>query len=275
MVLTKNLLFLLLVGLPTWAAAQRTTIDESVILAYMKTHNIPGLSVAIAINGEITYAEGFGVKNTAQEPVTQGTIFQAASISKSLTSVLILRLVQEGKINLDAPVNTYLKGWQLEADKEASIPSVAQLLNHTGGTNVHGFLGYRHSRKGLPDLTSILNGSRHTHLWEPKIQVKDPPNTTFSYSGGGYCVLQKAILDTEAGSFQAQMQRQIFGPCGMKSSFFSTALTPQEEQRIAFGYKDNGKPLRAEYHVYPQMAAAGLWTTPSDLVGFLTHIQQS
>ncbi|MEL6538936.1 MAG: serine hydrolase domain-containing protein, partial [Bacteroidota bacterium] len=274
---TTKLLFLILVVFPMAATAQLTTADEEMIAEFMVENGIPGLSVAIAMNGELTYAKGFGESNPAHEPVTESTIFQAASISKSLTSVLVLRHVQAGRLGLDHSVNQYLEGWQLETSKKSieEIPTIAQLLNHTGGTNIHGFLGYRNTSKRVPDLNMILNGNKFTHIWEPKIRVTNPPNTAYDYSGGGYCVLQKIIGDIDEASFDEQMRREIFEPSHMTSSFFSTNLTPAQEQQIAIGFMKPNKPVKDGYHVYPQLAAAGLWTTPSDLTRFLGQIQHS
>lgn len=257
--------------------AQLTSEDEKFIVEYMTNNNIPGLSVTIVNNSSVTYSNGFGVcASFSENKVTENTLFQAASISKSVTAALYLRNVQNGKISLDSPINNYLESWKLKPyKKDTIISTVRQLLSHNGGTNISGFLGYNMSRKNIPDLNMILKGNRYTYFFEPKIKVKYKPNTIHSYSGGGYCILQKAICESNKEDFNTQMQNEVFSLCGMNNSFFSSKLTKSQEQMISIGHKKNGKPIKDNYHVYPQLAAAGLWTTSNDLAKFLIQIQKS
>ncbi len=257
--------------------AQLTSEDEKFIVEYMMNNNIPGVSITIVNNSSITYSNGFGVcASFSENKVTENTLFQAASISKSVTAVLYLRNVQNGKISLDSPINNYLESWKLKPyKKDTIISTVRQLLSHNGGTNISGFLGYNMSRKKIPDLNMILQGNRHTYFFEPKIKVKYKPNSIHSYSGGGYCILQKAICESNKEDFNTQMQNEVFSLCGMNNSFFSSGLTKSQEQMISIGHKKNGKPIKDNYHVYPQLAAAGLWTTSNDLARFLIQIQKS
>ncbi|GMN08656.1 hypothetical protein MTsPCn5_40480 [Croceitalea sp. MTPC5] len=274
MIRKSSFTLLLLLLFSFSARAQLIAEDEEFIAEYIIQNKIPGLSIAIVKNSELVYSKGFGVKNsTTKEKVTNKTIFQAASLSKSLTGALILKNVEQQKIDLDTPVNTYLKDWKLESKNKGSIyePTVYQLLTHTGGTNIHGFRGYK-STKTPPELLSILNGEV---FLEPKIVVKNKPNTEFDYSGGGYVVLQKALIDINNKGFTEQMNEEILQPCGMISSFYSVNLNESQLSQIAIGHKKNGAPLESDYFQYPQYAAGGLWSTPTELTKFLIAVQKS
>ena len=274
MIRNSSSILLLLLLLSFSTRAQLTAEDEEFIAEYITQNNIPGLSIAIVKNSELVYSKGFGIKNSStQEKVTNKTIFQAASLSKSLTAALILKNVEKQKIDLDTPINTYLNNWKLESKNMGSDyePTVYQLLTHTGGTNIHGFRGYK-STKTPPELLSILNGEV---FLEAKIVVKNKPNTEFDYSGGGYVVLQKALIDINNKGFNEQMNEEILQPCGMISSFYSVNLNESQLSQIAIGHKKNGTPLESDYFQYPQYAAGGLWSTPTEIAKFLIAIQKS
>lgn len=269
-------MFLFLISIQA-VFAQLDKEDVKFIESFMAENKVPGVSVAFVEDYQISYVQTFGVKSSlSQEKVTPHTLFQAASISKSLTGALFLRNVEKGKISLDKEINTYLQGWELGSTKKAEgkIPTVGQLLSHTGGTNMSGFLGFRKERKRVPTLDQVLIG-KYTHPWEPEIKVKNLPNSEYKYSGGGYCVLEKAICQVNQQGFDEQMQIEVFEPCNMESSFFSSGSIPEKESMISIGHRKNGKPIKGNYHVYPQMAAAGLWTTPTDLANFLISLQKS
>lgn len=194
-------------------------------------------------------------------------------MSKSLTAALVLKNAEKRKIHLDSSINNYLNDWKLEPKKKRNSfePTVSQLLSHTGGVNVHGFLGYRCTKKP-PNLLEVLNGEK---FLEPKIVIKIEPNTQFDYSGGGYCVVQKALIDINQKDFHEQMNEEILNFCGMGSSFYSVDLDKLQTERIAIGHRKNGNPLKSGYYNYPQYAAGGLWSTSSDLTKFLIEIQNS
>lgn len=254
--------------------AQLLPEDEEFISEYIIQNSIPGLSIAIVKNSEIVYSKGFGVKNNStKEIVNDSTLFQAASLSKSLTAALVLKNFEKRKIHLDSSINKYLIDWKLETKKKKNNyhPTVSQLLSHTGGTNVHGFWGYKSTEKP-PNLLAVLNGEK---FLEPKIVIKNKPNTQFDYSGGGYCVIQQALIDINQKDFNEQINEEILNFCGMGSSFYSVDLNALQLEQIAIGHRKNGTPLKSGYFNYPQYAAGGLWSTSSDLAKFLIQIQNS
>ncbi|MEM9986885.1 MAG: serine hydrolase domain-containing protein, partial [Bacteroidota bacterium] len=271
-------LFWGLILLPFIGMAQLTEEDEQFIRSYMAENQLPGLSIAIAEGQALVYVKAFGVKDQdTQVPLTPQTPMQAASVSKSLASILALRYAQSGVLDLDAPINQYLSSWKLAPYKKDgnSVPTTRQLLNHTGGTNLSGFLGFRPSKRNIPSLLEVLKG-KHVHPWESGgIKVKYLPGEAFHYSGGGYCVVEQSLQDLSGKSLQEQMSEQVFGLAGMERSYFSYQLSEDQIGEISTGHSKKGKPIKGQYHVYPQQAAAGLWTTPSDLVQFLMAIQES
>lgn len=252
--------------------------DETYFKELIEKYDIPGISIAVVENYEISYVNAFGrINSREEEKIDENTLFQAASISKSLTGVLFLRYAQQHKIDLDVSINDYLKGWKLEPyKKDKTLVSTSRdLLSHTGGTNIGGFMGYHSAQKYLPSLDEVLNGEKGTHIWEPKIVTKYPPKEGFRYSGGGYTVLQKAICDLSGKDFHTAMKEEVFDPIGMESSFFELAIEEQNTHTFSHGHKKSGKPVKSNFYRYPQLAAAGLWTTPTDLAKLLISIMRS
>ena len=158
----------------------------------MKELNVPGVSIAVLHNGKIEWARGFGVRSLGGPPVDAETMFQAGSISKPLAAMACLRLVQQGKLSLDADVNTYLTSWKFPSDPVAAGKPVTlrELLTHTGGTTVHGFPGYA-STEPVPTLVQVLNGEKPANT--PAIRSEAAPMARWNYSGGGYTIMQLAL----------------------------------------------------------------------------------
>jgi len=227
----------------------------------MEASKIPGASLSILKNGSIVYNKGFGI-GSGSNKVTNKTIFQSASLSKFSTALLFLINAQNEIFDLDDEINAYLKTNKLEGLKSEPnvIPTISQLLSHTGGINIHGFLGYKPNRKIIPTIENVIEG-KHTFIWEPKIKIKKPVNSEFNYSGGGYCYLQKAVKDTKGELFRTVIQKELLEPLNMENSFYGTA--PDGWDNVAYGHK-KGKLIELGYRVYTQEAAASLWTTSFD-----------
>jgi len=226
----------------------------------MREMHVPGVSIAVIQGGRIAWAKGYGKTAGNGGPVTAHTCFQAGSISKSVTALGALRLVAEGKVSLDRPVNDYLKSWKLpdsEAGKAESV-TLRGLLSHTAGLNVHGFPGYA---KGMavPSVLEILDGRAPANT--PPIRIVHQPGAAWNYSGGGYVVAQQLIQDVTGRPFAAVGKDTILAPAGMHESSFDQQPTCDH----ALGHNGEGVTVPGGYHVYPEMAAAGLWTTASDL----------
>ncbi len=251
----------------TGSASQPATLA-----ARMKARKVPGVSVAVFSGGKIVWARGWGVRDAGRcLPVTPQTVFQAASISKTLAALLAMREVERGALVLDADVNGSLRRWKLpRADAFApGMVTLRQLLSHTGGTSVSGFPGYAPGRP-KPSLVEMLDGSGAAN--NAPVRIEAPPGVKWGYSGGGYQILQTVLEDTTGRSFADLARRDLFDRVGMRRSSFAQPLVGPLLADSATGHA-GGNPFLRQFHVYPELAAAGLWTTPSDLARLLIDIQ--
>jgi CubicO group peptidase (beta-lactamase class C family) len=224
----------------------------------------PGMSVALIEGGRIRWARGFGLANREGDvPVTAATRFQAASISKPVAALGALRLVDQGVLSLDEPVVARLKGWRPKGDEEAwSRITLRQLVSHTAGLTVHGFGGYANGVP-LPSAAQVLTGGSPANSEAVRPAF---PAGTWRYSGGGFTVMQQLMTDATGKEFSALMDELVLRPLGMRSS--SYMQPPVGDRDRAWAYKDDGTLVPGHWHVYPEQAAVGLWTTPSDLARF-------
>jgi CubicO group peptidase (beta-lactamase class C family) len=241
-------------------------------LAY---HKVPGLGITIINGGKIESARSYGVLQAgSDEAVTERTLFQAASLSKPVTALAALRWVQQGKLSLDADVNDQLRSWKVPDSEftRQTHPTVRQILSHTAGFNLPGFPGYA-ADKPVPDLLEVLNGRPPAN--SAAVRVVHTPGTKYGYSGGGYCVLQQLLMDVGRTSFPLLMQETVFKPVGMKDSTFDVSVVFDGHLPVAAGHESNGQPVAGKWRVFPQMAAQGLWTTPSDVARYVIALLQA
>jgi CubicO group peptidase (beta-lactamase class C family) len=241
----------------------------------MRETNTPGISLSIIHNFEVVWAEGYGTADIeTQQPVDTNTIFQAASISKALTALAVMKLVQDGKLKLEENINTYLKTWKLPENEFTARNKVTlrNLLSHTAGVTVHGFPGYKQGSE-IPTLVQVLKGEAPAITG--KVVVDMEPDTEFRYSGGGTVIVQQVLIDQLQKPFQDIMRELVLEPLGMKNSFFSNVAL-DEEQRInaASGHNSDGGLIAGKSHIYPEMAAAGFWSTAEDLAKFSIAVQK-
>jgi CubicO group peptidase (beta-lactamase class C family) len=245
------------------------------IIERMEFYQTPGVSIAVINNGQIEWAKGYGVKKVGEsDRVDSKTLFQAASISKPVTAVAVMKLVQEGKLNLERDVNQNLVSWKIPNSSftEEKLVTLRNLLSHTAGLTVHGFEGYSFDAS-IPTLLQILNGEKPANSDE--IEVSDELDREFKYSGGGYVVIQQLLEDITGKPFDTFMAETVLNELGMADSTYQQPLPKTKTTLAASGHNDKGKPLKDGWHIYPEMAAAGLWTTPTDLAKFAIAIQTS
>src|SRR6202167_4217230 len=235
---------------------------------------VPGVSIAVIHQGKIEWARGFGVRSVGGSPVTADTMFQAGSISKPLAAMAALRLVQQGKLSLDNNVNTYLTSWKFPGDPTAAGKPITlrELLTHTAGTTVHGFPGYA-TNEPVPTLVQVLNGEKPANT--PAIRSEGPPGVDWKYSGGGYTVMQQVLIDVTQEPFPKLLHDAVRPPIGMSHSTYEQPLPKTFQSLAATPYRGDGKPVDGGAHTYPEMAAAGLWTTPTDLAHYSIEVEQS
>lgn len=251
-----------------------TTLGTS-LLDRMKLFKVPGVSIAVINDGRLEWARGYGVLEAGKDqPVDAATKFQAASISKPVAALAALRLVQDGVLALDEDVNDKLVSWRVPSSEFTAEQKVTlrRLLSHTAGTTIHGFQGYA-KKERVPTLLQILDGVAPSNSGSVVVDIV--PGTDFRYSGGGYLVLQQLIMDTTGAPFPTLMRKLVLDPLGMENSSYEQPIERRFLGDVAVGHQGNGHPLPGKWNTYPEMAAAGLWTTPSDLARFALELQRS
>ncbi len=209
-----------------------------------------------------------------ESPVTTETRFQAASISKPVAGMAALKMVQDGLLDLDEDVNDKLVSWKVpENDLTRQKPvTLRGLLNHSAGVTVHGFRGYAHD-EDVPTLIQLLDGEKPANSDPVRVDIQ--PDTKFRYAGGGYCIMQQLLIDTKEESFPKILQNAVLTPLDMIYSTYEQPLPENLRGNAATGHRRTGNPITGKFHTYPEMAAAGLWTTSSDLARFAIEIMLS
>jgi CubicO group peptidase (beta-lactamase class C family) len=246
------------------------TIEER-----MKHYGVHGVSIAVIDSFKIAWVKSYGVMDTTtKQPVTDSTLFQAASISKPVFAMAALKLVEQGALQLDADVNTQLTSWKVPENAFTATEKVTlkRLLGHVAGTTVHGFGGYRQGDP-LPTLINILNGEAPAN--SPPVVVDQTPGTSWRYSGGGYCVASQLILDVKGGTIPQHMHDMVLGPLGMSRSTFEQPLPASMAHNAASGYVPDGSMTVGKWHIYPEISPDGLWTTATDLAHFVIDMQRT
>lgn len=239
----------------------------------MQHYKVPGVSVAYFENGKIAWTCTYGLADVAsKKPVTTETLFQAASTSKPVSALAMLHLVQDGKLTLDEDVNTRLRAWKVpenEFTKEQKV-TLRRIVSHSAGLTVHGFPGYA-SDETVPSTVQILNGEKPAN--NDPIRVDTVPGTLWRYSGGGYVVMQLLLTEITAKSFPQLMHDLVLAPAGMTHSTYEQPLPQGLRASAATPYLGSGEAVKGGPHTYPEMAPAGLWTTPSDLARLAIEVQ--
>lgn len=241
----------------------------------MAHYKVPGVSVAVINDGKIEWAKGYGVTEAGgSTPVKPETMFQAASISKPVAATGALALVEKGLLSLDEEANSKLKSWKVpdnEFTKEQKV-TLRRLASHSAGLTVHGFRGYA-ADEAVPTAVQLLDGQKPANSAPVRVNVL--PGSLWRYSGGGITVMQLMMADVTGKPFPALMRELVLDKIGMKNSTYDQPLTSEHASRAASGHRGNGEMIKGKWHTYPEMAAAGLWTTPTDLAKFAIELQQA
>jgi CubicO group peptidase (beta-lactamase class C family) len=244
---------------------------DAFIQAHMAQRQINGLSLAIIQDGRID-ARAYGVIAAGGAPVTTATLFQAGSISKPVAAVGAMRLVEQGRLSLDQDVNARLSSWKVPQNEFTRTEKVTlrRLLSHTAGLTVSGFPGYPAAER-IPSVADVLDGRGNT----APIRVNVVPGTTWRYSGGGYTVMQQLVSEAAGKPFAHYMNESVLVPAGMTSSTYQQPPPANLAARGATAHSADRSAVAGNWHVYPELAAAGLWTTPTDLARFAIEIQHA
>ncbi|MBB6022752.1 CubicO group peptidase (beta-lactamase class C family) [Paenibacillus sp. JGP012] len=238
----------------------------------MASYDTPGVSIALIDDFEIKWACGYGVKQFGiNDLVTDTTRFQAGSISKPVFALAVMLLDQAGEIDIDRNVNDYLNVWKMKSNNGwQPRVTLRQLLSHSAGVTVSSFPGYLKNEK-IPSTIEILMGLEPSVTESVKVDYL--PGGHFRYSGGGYTIAQLVIEELMEKSFPEIMKELVLGPFGMNNSTFEQILPQATAEEVSSGHFKKKQTIKGGYHIYPEMAAAGLWTTPTDLASLGVALQ--
>lgn len=238
----------------------------------LRALGIPGVSIAFVNNGKVEWARAYGLADVSESrKMTTETMLLAGSISKPVAALRAHQMVEAGIFSLDENVNNYLKSWYVPDNEFTGNKKVTlrRILNHTAGLTVWGFPGYD---KGdyIPTTVEVLDGKGNTD----SVRVYKEPGESWMYSGGGYTIMQLMIEDNETASFPESLQKNVLDRINMQQSTFENPLPERYHSLAATGYRGNGNEVEGKWPIYPEMAAAGLWTTPTQLVQYAIEIQR-
>ena len=246
------------------------------IAELMARFNVPGVSIAVVRDHQIHWAKGYGIADVATgAPVDTGTMFQAASISKPVAAMAVLRAVQDGLFTLDTDINRILTSWKLEGGGFTKDRPVTPrtLTSHTSGLgDGFGFPGYDPA-DSVPTALQFLQGSKRSNVGV--LFMERPPMTLMEYSGGGVTLMQQALSDARKRPFADIMRDDVLRPLGMTRSTFEQPLPASFDRNAARAHSRDGKAMGAKWRIHPEQAAAGLWTTPSDLARVVIEVQRA
>ena len=238
-------------------------------------YNVPGVSVAFMRNGQLAWTMQSGVKDiTTKLAVDENTVFQAGSISKPAFAAVLMKYRQDNPVDLDTDVNNLLTSWKLPEHEwtEQEAVSLRRLLSHTAGTTVHGFPGYA-AGKPVPTLQQVLEGTAPANTSAVVVDIK--PGTQMRYSGGGTTLAQLALQDVANEPLPTMAQRLLFAPLGMTRSGFDQPITTNLSNNMATPYDGDGAPIAGGAHTYATLAAAGMWSTPSDMLKLASGVRSA
>lgn len=240
----------------------------------MAALHVPGVAIAVIRGGKVEWSRGFGVTRQGGEAVTADTLFQAGSVSKPVAAMAALAVVEDGRLSLDADVNGSLKSWKLPANTfTAATPvTLRALLSHTAGTTVHGFAGYA-AGAPVPTLPQVLSGTAPAN--SPPVVVDQAVGSARRYSGGGYSIAQQMMVDATGQSFPTIVRAKVLAPIGMTRSTEDQPLDAARAAHAAWPHDSAGAVVEGGAHTYPEMAAAGLWTTANDLAKWVIDLREA
>jgi len=258
-------LLLVSMGLVAFAASRQdfSSSLDALIPQLLSRHDIPGAAVALVCNGEVVWSRGYGYADLSRRrAVTDHTVFQVASLSKTVTAWGVMRLVEKGLLELDAPAERYLTRWHLPASRfDEDQVTIRRLLSHTAGLSLRGYPGFEPNRR-LPSLEESLSGNTGG---SGDVHIVQRPGSEYSYSGGGYTLLQLVIEEVTGQVFSDFMVDEILSPLDMHESAFE--WTGSVKTATAVAYNSAMRPL--PNYLFTAKAAAGLYSTARDYARFL------
>jgi CubicO group peptidase (beta-lactamase class C family) len=237
----------------------------------LKDNKLAGISVAVVDNYEVVFSHVGGLKdvNTTNK-VDTNTAFNAGSISKPIVATLAAMLAEQGKLDLDEPVITYLKSWEIPQSKFTKNKAITlrNLLTHTAGTSHSGYSS-KYLGDVIPATTETLNQYKNE-----KIEITFEPQSNWEYSGGGFLIAQLVLEDITGKSIAKLGEEMLFNPLGMKSTVFYQHGHPKFLSNVAKAHNNNRDVISTGIPICPE-AACGLWTNAEDMAKFAIEIQKA
>ena len=250
-------------------------VDFQTLKQRLAHYHVPGVSVAFMRNGQLAWTLHSGVKDvTSALPIDDATVFQAGSISKPAFATVLMKYRQHNSLDLDEDVNKLLTSWQLPQHEWSGqqVVSLRRLLSHTAGTTVHGFPGYA-AGEPVPTLQQVLNGVEPANTGAVLVDIQ--PGSRMRYSGGGTTLAQLTLQDISGEHLPPMAERLLFGPLGMTRSSFKQPVAAELANNMATPYTSDGAPVEGGAHTYATLAAAGMWSTPSDMLKMASAVRRA
>jgi CubicO group peptidase (beta-lactamase class C family) len=266
---------LLQIGLAERIRIKGQEIDFQSLKQRQAHYNVPGVSVAVMRDGQLAWTLQSGVKDLKSGlAIDKNTVFQAGSISKPAFATVLMKYRQDNSLDLDTDVNNLLTNWQLPEHEWTGqeVVSLRRLLSHTAGTTVHGFPGYA-AGEAVPTLQQVLNGAKPANTAPVIVDIQ--PGSQMRYSGGGTTVAQLTLQDIAGEQLPPMAKRLLFNPLGMTRSSFEQPISSDLSNNMASPYNGDGTPVEGGAHTYATLAAAGMWSTPSDMLKIASAVRSA
>ncbi|MGI8705106.1 MAG: serine hydrolase domain-containing protein [Sphingomicrobium sp.] len=238
----------------------------------MAHYHVPAVSIAVIDRERIVWSRAWG-QAAPGRPATTRTLFQAASLSKPVFAAAALQLVHWGQLDLDKPVNEFLRSWRVPDSEMApgSAVTLRRLLSHSAGLSTSGFPGYAANAR-RPSLRQLLDATAPTN--SDPVRITAMPGERWRYSGGGTSIAQLAVEEVTGRPLADWMRKTILRQAGMTRSTYAQPLPGAAARFAAHAHDGTGAAIEGRWHIYPEQAAAGLWTTPSDYAGFILWVMK-
>ncbi|MGF1426919.1 amino acid adenylation domain-containing protein [Kitasatospora sp. LaBMicrA B282] len=254
--------------LPAPAAVDRAALSLDSLLGVLAANEVPGASIAVVENGELVALKTLGTLAAGSaEPITHDTLFQVGSWGKHVTAFAVLRLVQQGLIDLDTDVNSYLSSWRLPGTVTVTV---RQLLSHTAGLTQTPRRGVRRGQR-VATPVELLRGE----VQPATGPVRQEQAGTFRQSNAHYTVLEQMLTDLTGEEFGQLVERLVFAPLGMRHSSFDQYYPQLAGLPVALGHDELGQGIEGGWLLHPERSAAGLWSTAADLAKLELEIRRS
>ncbi|NUP47371.1 MAG: amino acid adenylation domain-containing protein, partial [Catenulispora sp.] len=244
------------------AAPEPRGFDAEAVAATMQAHHVPGVQIALLQNGELIGLHCFGATTADGKPIDDRTPFPAGSVSKHITALTALRLVDTGVLTLDGDIAEHLDGWQVPGVPGAPL-TVRHLLSHTSG--LRQVAGGRHPRGTRPpELAELVHAKAEREL---------EPGGGFRKAGVNFWLLQHVMENATGERFDDLVRTLVREPLGLSDTGFDPGFP--ETRTVAVGHDDTGTPVPGGWEIRVDAAAAGLWTTAADLAAVAGAIRRS